>query len=235
MARFDLFFPKLMESEGGYQNDPSDRGNYVCADRGWAKVINNQFLCPKTGKRALSIGTNYGIAAPVLAKFLKRVPSVAQMKALNLATVKKIYKFRFWDVLKGDRIADQNVAEIFIDHSINRGRGNATKLLQKILNGLGSKLVIDGAFGPLSLAAVNGTNAIDLYNMYRIGRIKDYENLAALVPRLRKFLNGWINRVLSFPDFLKRVTTGKKKILVGIFIFGSLTALAIWGIKKLTS
>jgi lysozyme family protein len=63
--------------EGGYQNHPSDRGNY-----------NSQ------GKL---IGTNWGISAPVLERYMKRVPSVADMKALTKEQAKEIYKRLYWD------------------------------------------------------------------------------------------------------------------------------------------
>jgi len=73
MANFNLFLPELLKTEGGYQNKLSDRkGN--------------------TNSLGQMVGTKYGISAPVYEAYIKRPPTVADMKNLPLSTAVLIAK-----------------------------------------------------------------------------------------------------------------------------------------------
>ena len=56
-------------------------------------------------------------------------------------------------LLKCAGIASQNLANLVCDSFVNAGEP-ATKLLQTVLNDMGSRLAVDGALGPASLQVV---------------------------------------------------------------------------------
>ena len=53
--------------------------------------------------------------------------------------------------------------------------------------------------GPATIAALNGVNQSLAYGLYRAQRIEAYQQIAAANPKENIFLDGWINRVNSFP------------------------------------
>lgn len=126
MADFKKAFDRTAINEGGYTNNPSDRGNWI------GKVL---------------IGTNKGVSAPVLKDFLGRTPTVQEMKNLSTDTVRSIFKKNYWDVMQGDKWDDQVKAEHVYDMCINAGCGAAIKLWQLAIGapatGKMNKITID--------------------------------------------------------------------------------------------
>jgi len=177
MASFDAFFPTLLKHEGGFVNDPVDPGGAT--------------------NKGITMTTFQGCAK----RFLGIDPTLANLKALTDEQAGKIYKPLYWDKVRGDDIALQELAEIVFDFQVNVG-GNAAKLLQKVLNDMGAEppLAVDGDIGPGTMTALNGMDQKTVYSRYKKGRIDYYGDLVAKRPALGKFLNGWLNRVNSFPD-----------------------------------
>jgi lysozyme family protein len=177
MANFDAFFPTLLKHEGGFVNDPADPGG----------------------------ATNKGITMETFQNCAKQYlgiePTLDNLKALTDAQAGKIYKPLYWDKVHGDEIELQELANIVFDFQVNAG-GNASKLLQKALNDLGAKppLQVDGDIGPTTISMLKSMDQNEVYRRYKQGRIDYYKDLVANRPALGKFLNGWLNRVNSFPD-----------------------------------
>jgi len=176
MANFNQAYTRVLAAEGGYQADPRDSGNY--------------------NSRGENVGTNLGISAPVYESWIGRVPTVADMRAITTQIARDIYKARFWDRIKGDRITDQAVAEILFDGVVNHGVSRGTKMAQKVL-----RLTQDGVFGDATLAAVNRANPAQFYTAYREERIRFYHQLAAGSADKASFLQGWLNRMAKFSDY----------------------------------
>ena len=177
MASFDVFFPTLLKHEGGFVNDPADPGG------------------------ATNKGITMGTFQECAQRYLGLEPTLENLKALTDAQAGKIYKPLYWDKVRGDEIALQGLANIVFDFQVNAG-GNAAKLLQKVLNDLGATppLTVDGDIGPGTMSALAGADQRAVYGAYKQGRIDYYRDLVAKRPALGKFLNGWLNRVNSFPD-----------------------------------
>lgn len=112
MADFKIAHRRTSINEGGYTNNASDNGNYV------------------DGKL---IGTNRGISAPVLKEYLKRTPTVSEMKNLSAEVAESIYKKNYWDVMKGDKWLSQENANNVYDMCVNAGCGTAIKLWQNTI------------------------------------------------------------------------------------------------------
>lgn len=175
MADFEVYFPKLLEHEGGFVNDPADPGGE----------------------------TNKGITLKTFEAYAESLleiePTLENLKTLTDDQAKQIYKAEYWDKVHGDDIQLQDLAEIVFDFFVNAG-AHASELLQRTLNHLGASLKIDGDIGENTLKALGNADPIKVYRRYKQGRIDYYNRLVSQNPRLRKFLNGWLNRVNSFPN-----------------------------------
>lgn len=75
-------------------------------------------------------------------------------------------KRSYWDVLGGDQIQNQSVAEALVDFGFNSGIRTAAKKAQKII-GAG----VDGAFGKNSIIALNAFDGQSFVNALTQARI----------------------------------------------------------------
>ncbi|WP_130735513.1 glycoside hydrolase family 108 protein [Flavobacterium sp. J27] len=179
MASFNEFLKILQNVEGGYQNHYKDSGNYNSL---------NQL-----------VGTNWGISAKTYERWIKRVPSEVDMRAMPKATAVQIYRLWYWNVMKGDAFVNQSVADIIIDHGVNAGIGTATKEVQRILNTkFGFSLSVDGTIGNHTINAINKVNQEQLHELYLMERINHYRSIGGV------FFDGWLTRLKSFV-FKKKV------------------------------
>jgi lysozyme family protein len=102
---FDKCFDLVVGSEGAFDDDRDDRGNWTSGQVGVGQLK----------------GTKYGIASHVY-------PAL-DIKNLTLDQAKAIYLLDYW----GDRCDDlpSGVDYIYFDMCVNNGKGAATKLLQR--------------------------------------------------------------------------------------------------------
>ena len=101
-ANFDASFDKVMQSEGGYVNDPADKGGE----------------------------TNLGVTIGAWGAYLGRAIKPGEMKALTREHVKPFYKQMYWDKVKGDDLP-KGVDYAVFDFAVNAGTGRASKFLQR--------------------------------------------------------------------------------------------------------
>lgn len=178
LADFDAFLPTLLKHEGGLVDHPNDPGGL----------------------------TNKGITLKTFEAYAQKALGIQgtadNLKKLTNEQAGKIYKMYYWDPIKGDRYECQELANIIFDFYVNAG-GNATKLLQKVLNDMGAKLTVDGAIGEGTFKAMASFNVVDVYQNYKEARKKYYEEISTKNPKLQVFLKGWLNRVNEFPDLKK--------------------------------
>jgi lysozyme family protein len=175
MANFEIFLPMLLKFEGGFADDPVDPGGVT--------------------NKGITFKTFTGCAKTLL----NVDPTLENLKNLTDAQAGTIYRASYWNPVHGDEMELQDLANIVCDFYVNAG-GNATRLLQRVMNGMGAELAVDGSIGPASIKALATLDQTEVYRRYKSGRITYYQNLAESQPPLRKFLNGWLNRVNAFPD-----------------------------------
>lgn len=183
--RFEDAFKIVLGFEGGYVNNPADRGGE----------------------------TNYGITYTTLndAKNKGWIPFNVTIQNIQLEHVKIIYKKGYWDVVQADGLPHP-LDLIMFDSAVNHGPGAAVKLLQKSLNALlrYTELKVDGIIGPLTLRAVNdyvglgstpGTppdsNIRYLCIDVLLNRVELYLSIVLNNKSQDKFLKGWLNRVFK--------------------------------------
>jgi len=104
---FDASFARIIKSEGGYVNDPADRGGE----------------------------TNLGVTIGAWGAYLNRAIQPGEMKALTVDTVKPFYRSMYWDKVKGDDLP-VGVDYCIFDFAVNAGVGRAAKFLQRAVGAL---------------------------------------------------------------------------------------------------
>lgn len=102
---FNRCFDLVIGSEGVYDDDPDDRGNWTSGKIGVGELR----------------GTKYGIAAHVY--------PYLDIKKLTLDKAKEIYRRDYWGLVCDNLPA--GVDYIYFDMCVNNGKHAATKLLQR--------------------------------------------------------------------------------------------------------
>lgn len=180
MADFKTAKMKTLRWEGGFVNDPDDRGKLTfagVAENFWGKKY------PGIFNRLKEIISQTDGSA-------KEINKIAFSDEKLLNEIEKFYKDNFWDVIKGDEILDQDKAQALFDYAVNSGVSRAVKHAQEVCG-----ITIDGKFGPATLKAIN--EKADFTNALCDRRTKFLEEVAKKGENA-KFLKGWLNRVKEF-------------------------------------
>jgi len=124
-ANYDACIGKVLDYEGGYTNDPNDKG-------GWTGCS------PGKGENR---GTNRGISAC----------SYPKEDIINMteARAKEIYRADYWMPIHGDELP-AGVDLCTFDGSVNSGRSRGVQWLQRAVG-----VEDDGVVGPLTIEAAN--------------------------------------------------------------------------------
>lgn len=162
MAKFDKALQKVLKLEGGFVNNPNDKGG----------------------------ATNSGITISVYRSYFGHERTVEDLKTITYFETAYIYRFGYWDKIKGDEIKSQSVAELLFDFAVNSGVYTAVRKIQKIVGA-----VQDGTFGQQTLNAVNDYNPNDLFDKLKQVRQEYYDSIVTLNPSQKIFHKGWSNRL----------------------------------------
>lgn len=96
-----------------------------------------------------------------------------------------IYKRDFWDRLNGDRLPPA-IGYQLLDSAVNSGISQSIRFLQRAIG-----VADDGAFGPVSLAALQRTELHDIAMRFLAERIDFMSRLKAF----DSFGRGWTRRI----------------------------------------
>ena len=105
---------------------------------------------------------------------------------------KELYKRDYWDVIQGDKIYSQKMAESIFDFGVNAGNATSIKLAQEIV-GAG----IDGKTGPNTIAMINSFSEEKFIPLFKLAKIERYIEICNKRPDNKKFFFGWITRTLK--------------------------------------
>jgi lysozyme family protein len=192
VADFEIAFDETMHFEGGYANDPDDRGGETY--RGIARRFHDQWS-------GWSIIDEIKRESPN--DFRDRLDQHAELQE----QVKTFYRSTFWRAIGGDEIEDQHIANELFDTGVNQGAGTAIRYLQESLNLLNRKpaetpdLEVDGVMGKKTLERLRQTienerrrpdSLLKLLNLFQGNR---YIVRAQQDATQRKFIRGWLTRV----------------------------------------
>jgi lysozyme family protein len=130
--------------------------------------------------------TRFGVTLAALSEWRGHPCTPGAVQALSEAEAREIYRGKYWDAVRGDRLP-AGVDLITFDAAVNCGRGRAAELLQRAAR----MSTIDRAIGPVTLAAVAAMPAPELVEAIRQGRALYYRGL----DDFPTFGRGWLRRL----------------------------------------
>jgi len=175
MTPFERAVRFVLNQEGGYSNNPSDRGGE----------------------------TNFGISKRFLDSLPDDEPlKIKPLKEFTIPDAEYLYKKYFWDSSKFTNVVNPQIRIKFFDMAVNLGTKEASLLLQKAYNELypDTHIKEDGIIGEKSINAINFCNYLALYNTYVDLIIKYYKQLVINHAEQEKFLKGWLKRAANYPE-----------------------------------
>lgn len=199
-SRYEAAFKELLGIEGGYVNDPVDKG-------GATKFgISLRFLAAEgafdedgDGKADFDLDMDGDIDG-------------ADIRLLTIGDARYLYDRCFWKPLQAETFPAP-IGEMLFDQGVNGGMSAAKKLLQRALNQsliearqkFGSNtspdpLKVDGALGDKSRDAIAWVLKYPAMGMpaivknYRDAVRERYREIVRRYPAQQKFLRGWLSR-----------------------------------------
>ncbi len=169
MAKIELLVPKLLKWEGGFVNNPKDKGG--ATNKGITFSTYKDY-CKKNGKPE---------------------PSINDLKNISNDEWCDIVTSGYWNKMKADEINNQSIANIMVDWLINSGLSRI-KNIQKIVG-----ITPDGIVGAKTLTAINHyPDQEDLFDKVWNARKIFYNNIVRKNPSQKVFLKGWMNRLNDY-------------------------------------
>tara|TARA_Y100001973_G_C5201006_1_gene337670 strand:- start:497 stop:1030 length:534 start_codon:yes stop_codon:yes gene_type:complete len=170
LETFDEIIEVVLEHEGGYVDDPDDRGG----------------------------ATNWGVTQAVYEDFVGYKCDKEEIKNMDEETAKEIYHEKFWKPSRADQLPAE-VRETYFDMVVNHGQGGAVKILQQACNNKrkpDNYIDVDGGIGPNTIRAAKNLKNWEL----QVERSGYYWNLVFKGSKYTqrtsqvKFIRGWIRR-----------------------------------------
>lgn len=190
MANFELAYAKTGGHEGGYVNDPTDKGGETIDGISRAAHPNWQgWVIVDRVKR------DFGSDAKTIDRILAKDAVFQRLKKL-------FYKERYWDIHGLDHVLHQRISEEMYDTGVNMGAGVAARFLQEALNLCNDRerlypdILVDGEVGSVTrrtLAMANGDRVFKTMNLLQGER---YINILRRNESQEKYWGGWMNRVI---------------------------------------
>lgn len=171
----DDIIKDIIKKEGGYVDDPKDRGG----------------------------ATKYGITLKTLSNYLHKPCTKKDVENLTIDIASNIYKKTYYYEPRID-LLPEGLQPIVTDMAVNSGPIKAISMLQEVLNTLGYKLGIpDGIIGNNTIST--SSRAIRQFGHRLINLLVErrkifYINIVKNDPTQKRFLNGWLARADSFKE-----------------------------------
>jgi lysozyme family protein len=129
--------------------------------------------------------TNLGVTKATWENWVGRESDEAEMRGLTPEKVEPLYKKKYFDAVRGDELP-VGLDYLMFDFAVNAGAGRAIKTLQTAVG-----VTPDGGFGPMTMAAVQAVDPVDLIERFSQAKEDFYRSLTTFAT----FGNGWLNRV----------------------------------------
>jgi lysozyme family protein len=139
--------------------------------------------------------TKFGITARTLGQWRKlgRNATQDEVRAMPLEEARAIYTERYILNPGFDKIEYEALRAQLVDFGVNSGQALAIQKLQTVL-----KVDADGVLGPKTLAALETADLRAVNNALVAERVRMIGRIVVKAKTQVVFLNGWLNRALSF-------------------------------------
>lgn len=169
MAKLDVLAPFILSFEGGFVNDPFDRGGAT-----------NKGVTIATWKQ---VGYDKDHDGDIDVQDLKLIS--------DNDAVERVMHPHYWNRWKADMIKSQSIANTLVDWVWASGV-NGIKIPQKLLG-----VAADGIVGVKTLAALNAHDPQVLFGKIKQERVKFIESICQRNPSQNRFKKGWLRRLDS--------------------------------------
>jgi lysozyme family protein len=129
--------------------------------------------------------TNLGVTKATWENWVGRESDEAEMRGLTPEKVEPLYKKKYWDAVRGDELP-AGISYLCFDFAVNAGAGRSIKTLQTAVG-----VTPDGGFGPMTMAAVQAVDPVELIERFSQAKEDFYRSLNTFAT----FGKGWLNRV----------------------------------------
>ena len=171
---FDSALHYVLENEGGYSNNPADKGG----------------------------PTNWGITQADLSAYLGRKASADDVKAMTRDVAAAIYKANYWLPLVCNKCPSEALATMIFDQGGVRGVGSAQKLLKAIV-GIPDNVSYSTAWDILNSRKVGTPDIYKRIALaFAKQSLAPYIRICTANPSQLVFLSGWSTRVLRLFDLV---------------------------------
>jgi lysozyme family protein len=168
-----LFY--ILEKEGGYSNNPSDKGG----------------------------ATNHGITQRVYNKYLTdcQLP-LRSVEEIDMHEVSNIYQKEYWDKCKCSNIPIP-LDIVVLDAAVQHGTSRASKWLQQCVGEVVDGIIGDKTLYALHTYVV-AKRLQEIINKYLSLRTSFYSQIIKNDPTQKVFEKGWKNRMDSLVAYIKQ-------------------------------
>jgi len=173
MTLFDRCILVVLKSEGGYQCDPDDIGNYT--------------------PDGILRGTKYGISARIFPKI--------DIKNLTEDQAKSIYYKYYWKPMNLEGLKDDELVLHVFDHGVNAGKRTSVRMLQRLVDAeadgiCGADTTLRANTTKMPTVVINGYGLLTTLTEHFIyARYSYYTRLVEQRPKVKKYLKGWYDRI----------------------------------------
>jgi lysozyme family protein len=170
---FEFCVEHVFIREGGFVNHPSDKGG----------------------------PTKFGITKVTLANFRKLPVNDKEVFELKREEAEAIYRTRFWEPMRLDRLRSRKVQLILFDQGVNRGAVATIRILQEVLSiYCGKKIQVDGVLGDSTESAIMTCDENLLCRKLIQAFQRKYAELTVKDRSQSAFLIGWLSRTFALWD-----------------------------------
>ena len=167
ISNWDQAFKQMLASEGGFTDDERDNGNKLPDGRKGSTML--------------------GVTQFNWEQHVGHEVTHDDMRKLTPADVEPLYKKKYWDVVRADELPS-GIDYLVFDMGVNAGPGRSIKLMQTALG-----VTPDGGFGPMTLAAVQAADPVELIEKFSAEKEAFYRSLDSF----SVYGTGWLNRVAA--------------------------------------
>lgn len=144
--------------------------------------------------------TNFGITQKVYNNYYRKKTSINDIKNMKIEEAIEIYKSIYFKGYSIDTKFPEELWHFMFDCYVNHSSKAVGRIIQRSLNDLGCKLMVDGVIGKQTLSKIPCYSTKNLLKYMIKWRIWLYNTIVKNDHSQEIFLEGWLNRANWFKD-----------------------------------